>query len=113
MSGGAGYVLSKEALRRFIEDALTDPKKCRQDHGGAEDVEMGRCLHNVGVIPGDSRDSQDRGRFFVFSPEAHLFPSSDKSFWYWKNMYYNTTDVSTFRNMLNKFSYKLIFFCRV
>ncbi len=37
----SGYVLSKEALRRFIEDGYPNKKKCRQDHGGAEDVEMG------------------------------------------------------------------------
>jgi glycoprotein-N-acetylgalactosamine 3-beta-galactosyltransferase len=37
-----GYVLSKEALRRFVVDAMPNRKKCRFDHGGAEDVEMGQ-----------------------------------------------------------------------
>lgn len=36
-----GYVLSKEALRKFAEEAIPNKRKCRQDHGGAEDVEMG------------------------------------------------------------------------
>lgn len=41
MSGGAGYVLSKEAVRRFVEEGIPHKDKCRQSADGAEDVEIG------------------------------------------------------------------------
>ena len=52
-----------ESLRRFATEALLDPAKCKtsQDQG-MEDVEMGRCLKNVGVTDGDSRDNLGRSR---------------------------------------------------
>ena len=57
MSGGAGYVLSKEAVRRFATRGMSDKTGalCRKDGGGAEDVEMGKCMENLGVRAGDSR----------------------------------------------------------
>lgn len=107
MSGGAGYVLSREALKRFIEISLPNKDLCRQDHGGSEDVEIGKCLENAGVLAGDSRDSNGRGKFFPFVPEHHLIPGHvEKSFWYWSYIYYETDEVK----FINNNSYFFFFF---
>jgi len=71
MSGGSGYVLSREALRIFAE-GQNDTTKCRQEDDHAEDVEMGRCLFNLGVKAGDSRDGQLRNRFYPVAPFVAL-----------------------------------------
>ena len=69
MSGGAGYVLSKEALKRFATQALKDNNICKvNDDKGMEDVEMGNCLKAVGVHNEDSRDNLGRFRFLPFTP---------------------------------------------
>ena len=95
MSGGAGYVLSKEAVRRFVVQALPDAKLCRQDNAGAEDVEIGKCLANVKVSAADSRDAKKRGRFFPFTAEDHILPYAlPKDLWFWKYMYYPVKSVS-------------------
>ena len=51
MSGGAGYVLSKEALYRFVNIGLKDKSGtyCRKDPHGPEDLQMGKCLENLNV----------------------------------------------------------------
>lgn len=94
MSGGAGYVLSREALVRFVERGIPDSKMCRQSASGAEDVEMGKCMEHLGVVAGDSRDAAGRGRFFPFVPEHHLIPAHmNTDFWYWKYIFYKTNEV--------------------
>ncbi|XP_062598276.1 glycoprotein-N-acetylgalactosamine 3-beta-galactosyltransferase 1-like isoform X2 [Saccostrea cucullata] len=79
-SGGAGYILSKETLRR-LGTTGQDPKFCRQD-GGAEDAELGKCMQNLGVKTANSTDALGRSRFHCFDPETHLnggYPN-----WYYK-----------------------------
>uniref|UniRef100_A0A1A9UNJ0 N-acetylgalactosaminide beta-1,3-galactosyltransferase n=1 Tax=Glossina austeni TaxID=7395 RepID=A0A1A9UNJ0_GLOAU len=83
MSGGAGYVLSKEALRRFIKEAI--PVSDSQAFN--EDVEMGVSLKKVNVVDGCSLDNQGQSRFFPMHPRFHLkaVPRND---WFWHYMLY-------------------------
>ncbi|OCT92884.1 glycoprotein-N-acetylgalactosamine 3-beta-galactosyltransferase 1 [Xenopus laevis] len=87
MSGGAGYVLSREALIRFVEGFRTGV--CTHTTS-TEDVAIGNCMQLVGVIAGDSRDTEKRETFHPFPPEHHMtmrFRES-KSFWYWSYCVY-------------------------
>ncbi|KAK7069549.1 glycoprotein-N-acetylgalactosamine 3-beta-galactosyltransferase activity protein, partial [Halocaridina rubra] len=73
LQGGAGYVISREGVKRFVEKAFPRPEICREyDWGQDEDMEMGRCLTNVGVVLGDSRDEFGRNRFFQHTPEDYI-----------------------------------------
>ena len=80
MSGGAGYCLSKEALRRFGESSQKG-SNCKQD-GPDEDVEMGKCMMNIGVRAGRSTDSLGRNRFNCFDPVSHMFGTYPE--WYYR-----------------------------
>ena len=92
-----GYVLSKEALSRFITKALRGKGKkdsCRiENDDGNEDVEIGRCLSGVDVLAGDSRDANGKERFLPFNPNTQLLPENTPN-WYWKLMYYDSKNVS-------------------
>ncbi|XP_067649038.1 glycoprotein-N-acetylgalactosamine 3-beta-galactosyltransferase 1-like [Haliotis asinina] len=79
-SGGGGYVLSKEALRRYGEKGH-DPKVCHPD-GGSEDVEMGRCMEKLGVRTVNTTDALGRSRFHCLAPESHL--TGDYGEWFYK-----------------------------
>ncbi|CAB4058293.1 C1GALT1 [Lepeophtheirus salmonis] len=93
MAGG-GYVMSLEAVRRFVEIGLnlTNNEGCQtKDDIGAEDVEMGKCMSRVGVVPTDSRDTYERSRNFPFDVEYVVQPQMPtKKLWYWENIRYPT-----------------------
>lgn len=91
MSGGAGYVLSKEALRRFVDGFKSE--KCTHT-SSVEDLAMGQCMQKMGVVAGDSRDSVQRETFHPFVPEQHLTAKFPKSFWYWSYCYYPIVEVN-------------------
>ncbi|XP_060229997.1 glycoprotein-N-acetylgalactosamine 3-beta-galactosyltransferase 1 isoform X3 [Meriones unguiculatus] len=86
MSGGAGYVLSKEALRRFVDAFKTE--KCTHS-SSIEDLALGRCMEIINVEAGDSRDTTGKETFHPFVPEHHLIKGYlPKTFWYWNYNYY-------------------------
>ena len=77
----AGFVLSSGALRR-LHNALI--KGLCEPSARVGDVELGRCLSDIGIEPSDTRDSRWRGRFLALDPEDHLVPYASSwrsSFW--------------------------------
>ncbi|CAI5788681.1 glycoprotein-N-acetylgalactosamine 3-beta-galactosyltransferase 1 [Podarcis lilfordi] len=86
MSGGAGYVLSKEALKRFVDAFKTN--KCTHS-SSIEDLALGKCMESINVEAGDSRDTTGKETFHPFVPEHHLIKGYlPKTFWYWNYNYY-------------------------
>uniref|UniRef100_A0A7E4VJ40 N-acetylgalactosaminide beta-1,3-galactosyltransferase n=1 Tax=Panagrellus redivivus TaxID=6233 RepID=A0A7E4VJ40_PANRE len=74
MSGGAGYVLSREAIRRIVEKGFGKLPQCAPSNRVGEDVEIGECMNALNVKAVDTRDRQGRHRMVLFSPSMHLVP---------------------------------------
>ncbi|XP_063050230.1 glycoprotein-N-acetylgalactosamine 3-beta-galactosyltransferase 1-A-like [Engraulis encrasicolus] len=89
MSGGAGYVLSKEALQRYVKAFST--KMCTHT-SPEEDVALARCMEKIGVRPGDSRDTLHRDTFHPLAPEFHLTRKFDKTHWYWMENFHRPAE---------------------
>ncbi|XP_037928500.1 glycoprotein-N-acetylgalactosamine 3-beta-galactosyltransferase 1-like [Teleopsis dalmanni] len=108
MSSSAGYVLSKEALRRFVKSALPNTEICTPGANGKESEELARCLKNVGVLAGDSRAEDGSNTFFPFSLSDYLkgLKPEDHKFLY-ENSFY------AMRNKSFPLSKKMISFSNV
>lgn len=69
MSGGAGYVLSKEALSRVVTMGFNNETLCPSaNYTLPEDYSMGICLQNVGALPVDGRFIQSGDNKQTFFP---------------------------------------------
>ena len=70
--------------------------------GGVEDVEIGKCLSDLRVVAGDSRDSLKRETFHPFAPDYHIVPGViSKDFWFWNYSFYAPCLVRVFSYLLN------------
>ena len=86
--GNAGYVLSRETLRRF-GSLLRDPRKCTIRGEKNPDMAVGRCLAGGEIYPSDTRDARGRQMFHPVSPGKILVPNILKQdFWLKNDDYY-------------------------
>ena len=69
-SGGAGYVLSNEALKRIGSQLVSNYSFC--PNSGVEDVDVAKCLRKLSVYPEKSIDEMGRERFHPFDVGTHL-----------------------------------------
>ncbi|KAK5968326.1 N-acetyllactosaminide 3-alpha-galactosyltransferase, partial [Trichostrongylus colubriformis] len=65
--GGAGYVLSRAAMKLFVDKAFYDRTRCPFDL--SEDVGIARCLQNLEIFPHDTRNDKGQHRFHTYRPE--------------------------------------------
>lgn len=92
LPSGGGYILSKKALKIFIEDLL--PTDCGGLDGendiGNEDFSMGICLTNHSIFV-DCRDEKQQKRFFPVGMEHHTWFTYDfEHYWYFQDLYYKS-----------------------
>ncbi|KAF1752242.1 hypothetical protein GCK72_018796 [Caenorhabditis remanei] len=78
-AGGAGYIISRAALKIFAEKLYPNATLCPDDI--YEDVGIARCLANAGIYPEDTRNSLGQNRFNTFSPTETFHQSKASIDW--------------------------------
>lgn len=85
-SGGAGYVISRGTLRKYVTQGINHTRCSPNRETSQEDVEIAQCLgkvFDIGLI--DTRDEQGRERFHPFAPGTHYTwkpPKPPERDWY-------------------------------
>ncbi|XP_076464700.1 glycoprotein-N-acetylgalactosamine 3-beta-galactosyltransferase 1-like [Babylonia areolata] len=80
-SGGAGYVLSRAALKRLGTRTRTPPQ-C-EDFGIHEDVHLSACMEKLGIPILNSTDSRGGSRFHPYTPMKHVVTGLGKNYQHW------------------------------
>lgn len=101
---GSGYMVSREALRQLrpIFQELQKPKQpdrqlCIDRLGPQEDMEFGRCLRLINVLPNDVLDGQNRYYMMTWRPDDHLHMKREET-WFWE---YKIKDVGQLQKCCN------------
>ncbi|XP_061390590.1 glycoprotein-N-acetylgalactosamine 3-beta-galactosyltransferase 1-like [Musca vetustissima] len=89
MASGAGYVLSKNALMKFINEAYDNSEICNELEAD-ENMALSNCLRNINVTFGDTRDEKHMERFIAVSP-SHVIPDF-KMDWYGTEIYHSVNE---------------------
>jgi hypothetical protein len=78
-----GYILSRGALRKFVEEGLpkyfNSSRALQMAENQGEDIELAMVLKSVGIQAEDTRDEGGAERFFQYSPEFTLSPHTVKT----------------------------------
>ncbi|KAF8383888.1 hypothetical protein PRIPAC_73030, partial [Pristionchus pacificus] len=77
--GGAGYVLSRKAVELFARHAYDNETICPDDP--YEDVGIGRCLANLGIVPHKTVNEHGQQRFNTYHPIRTLEGWSRQADW--------------------------------